>query len=751
MPAEGINLTPSEKLLTSEEIIHLARLFVSQGIDKIRLTGGEPTVRKDIVELVGELAKLKPIGLKTIAMTTNGIALKRKLPDLVNKGLSRINISLDTLDPFKFELIARRKGLERVLETIEAAIELGLGPIKVNCVVIRGVNHMEVLDFVELTRKKPLEVRFIEYMPFDGNKWNTQKLIPYKELVDQISLRYPDFKKISNDDPHDTSKTYSIPGFTGQIGFVTSMSDHFCGTCNRLRITADGNLKVCLFGNAEVNLRDLLRENVGEEKILEIIEMAIKNKKKQHAEEIAKTTFFTGDEALTRFPFFDQKEITNPDHNSFPQSVVPIKAFGSYISFPLRKSAFPQLHQYCSYSTRSQKDQDFQISTIPTSHTTVAKLTHLNASTGSASMVNVNSKSVTHRTATARGRIIIGPQAFNLLRANSLKKGDALTVARIAGINAAKQTGHLIPLCHPLLLSHVSIELDLQEEKNALEIMARVESEGKTGVEMEALIAVSVAALTVFDMCKSAGKGMVIENIRIVEKTGGSSGTWRYEEEKLPLSYTFQFFIMSTSPTSSASNNFVPSFNITPATATHSINYPPSNSNSSSDNEDITPKDVKTKTQRIHKHKLRTADVQRYHLDRLLSRIDKPVTIQPIQDKPKLKPPKDIVRNVQGSSAGAGSGEFHVYRAHRRREYTRQKIIEEEAKKEDEKTEFEQKMTTMKKLEGEKTAKKRAKRQKKKQKKQEVKKAKTVIASGTKEKQLDPSEKEGSSDGSDEE
>jgi len=179
MPSEGIDLTPSAKLLTSEEIIRLARLFVSQGVTKIRLTGGEPTVRKDCVELVEELGRLKPLGLKEIAMTSNAIALWRKLERMVAGGLTHLNLSLDTLDPFKYQIITRRAGnpiscarvtvgLEMVLKSIDRALELGISPVKLNCVVIKNLNDIEVLDFVELTRNKPIEVRFIEFMPFDG-------------------------------------------------------------------------------------------------------------------------------------------------------------------------------------------------------------------------------------------------------------------------------------------------------------------------------------------------------------------------------------------------------------------------------------------------------------------------------------------------------------------------------------------------------------------------------------------------------
>ncbi|KAK3818818.1 MAG: molybdopterin cofactor [Benniella sp.] len=282
MPAEGVELSPNEDILTTPEIIRLARLFVREGVTKIRLTGGEPTVRKDIVELVEQLGELQPLGLKTIAMTSNGIALKRKLPSLINSGMNLLNLSLDTLDRFKFELMTRRKGFERVMETIDDALALGLDPVKVNCVVMRGTNDKEVLDFVEFTRNKKVDVRFIEYMPFGGNKWKENKLVPYQELIENIRVVHPTFKKLI-DDPNDTSKAYHVPGFAGQVGFITSMSDHFCGTCNRLRMTADGNLKVCLFGNAEVSLRDMMRQGKTDEELLEVIGMAVKNKKKQHA------------------------------------------------------------------------------------------------------------------------------------------------------------------------------------------------------------------------------------------------------------------------------------------------------------------------------------------------------------------------------------------------------------------------------------------------------------------------------------
>lgn len=168
------------------------------------------------------------------------------------------------------------------MEGIHKAIELGYKPVKVNCVVMRGLNEDELLDFVALTEGLPLDVRFIEYMPFDGNKWNFKKMVSYKEMLDAIRQRWPGLEKLPEEDSS-TAKAFKIPGFQGQISFITSMSEHFCGTCNRLRITADGNLKVCLFGNSEVSLRDHLRAGASEEELLRIIGVAVGRKKRQHA------------------------------------------------------------------------------------------------------------------------------------------------------------------------------------------------------------------------------------------------------------------------------------------------------------------------------------------------------------------------------------------------------------------------------------------------------------------------------------
>lgn len=263
MPEEGVPQSPPPDLLTTPEIYMLSSVFVSQGVTKIRLTGGEPTIRRDILPLMHQIGSLRSQGLRELCLTTNGISLHRKLDSMVEAGLTGINLSLDTLDPWQFQIMTRRKGFEAVIKSIERILEMNrLGAnikLKINCVVMRGINEREIIPFVELGREQDLEVRFIEYMPFDGNKWSQGKMLSYQEMLDMIRAKYPSLRKVQ-DQKNDTSKTYEIPGFVGKMGFITSMTHNFCGTCNRLRITSDGNLKVCLFGNAEVSLRDILRK-----------------------------------------------------------------------------------------------------------------------------------------------------------------------------------------------------------------------------------------------------------------------------------------------------------------------------------------------------------------------------------------------------------------------------------------------------------------------------------------------------------
>ncbi|RWS04293.1 Molybdenum cofactor biosynthesis protein 1-like protein [Dinothrombium tinctorium] len=283
MPEEGVQLTPAPNILTSDEVFRLSSLFVRHfGINKIRLTGGEPFVRKDLREIVENLSSLKHYGLKTIALTTNGAVLKHRALEIRKAGVNAVNISLDTLVPAKFEFITRRKGWSNVMHGIRAALDAGFDHVKINCVVMKGLNDDELCDFVSLTEHSPLDVRFIEYMPFDGNKWNFKRMVPFIEMLMIIRKVYPNVEKMKDEKFNKTSKPYQVPGFAGQIGFITSMTKNFCGACNRLRITADGNLKVCLFGREEVSLRDLLRSQCSTDSIKSVIKQALKKKKKQH-------------------------------------------------------------------------------------------------------------------------------------------------------------------------------------------------------------------------------------------------------------------------------------------------------------------------------------------------------------------------------------------------------------------------------------------------------------------------------------
>lgn len=285
MPEEGVPLSPTRELLTTPEILLISGLFVSQGVTKIRLTGGEPTVRPDIVPLMQQIGHLRAHGLRELCLTTNGLSLHRKLEPMVEAGLTGVNLSLDTLDPWQFQLMTRRQGFSAVKKSIDRIFELnaaGAGiKFKINCVVMRGLNDREILPFVEMTRDRDVEVRFIEYMPFDGNKWSENKMFSYEEMLDVIRAEHPGLHKVAGH-KNDTSKTYQVPGFKGRLGFITSMTHNFCGTCNRLRITSDGNLKVCLFGNAEVSLRDIVRkvnkgEPIGDEVFASLKQVAMEN------------------------------------------------------------------------------------------------------------------------------------------------------------------------------------------------------------------------------------------------------------------------------------------------------------------------------------------------------------------------------------------------------------------------------------------------------------------------------------------
>jgi len=280
MPEDGVPLQPAEKLLSNAEIMKLARWFNHQGVNKIRLTGGEPLLRKNLVDLVADLNQLEN-PLQQIGMTTNGVTLSKHLPALVDAGLTHVNVSLDSLNPDKFARLTRRPPayFDRVMQAIEDCAKYLPNQTKINCVVMPE-NADELQDFAELSRHMPVDIRFIEYMPFNANQWGTDDFLSYRQMQEQIT----GLERV-DDGPNDTTKWWRLKANSefqierpGRVGFITSMSEHFCGTCNRLRLTADGQLKVCLFGKTEVSLRDLMRQGGSDEMLQKLIHYSVQRK-----------------------------------------------------------------------------------------------------------------------------------------------------------------------------------------------------------------------------------------------------------------------------------------------------------------------------------------------------------------------------------------------------------------------------------------------------------------------------------------
>ena len=258
-----------EELMTREEIHAIARLFVERyGITKIRLTGGEPLVRADAVDIVRDLAAL-PVKL---GLTTNALTLHRHIDGLIAAGLQRINISLDTFDAERFRRITRRDGFDIVWSNIRLALARGLR-VKVNMVVMRGVNDDELLRFVELTRDHPVHVRFIEFMPFAGNRWGRERVYTYAEMLGHIGSVHS-FEKL-NDDPHSTAKAYRVADWPGTFAVISTVTEPFCGSCDRLRLTAEGKMRNCLFAREETDLLSALRRG---EDIAPLIEANVLSK-----------------------------------------------------------------------------------------------------------------------------------------------------------------------------------------------------------------------------------------------------------------------------------------------------------------------------------------------------------------------------------------------------------------------------------------------------------------------------------------
>ncbi|MFI5339750.1 MAG: GTP 3',8-cyclase MoaA [Candidatus Methylomirabilales bacterium] len=281
MPAEGLAWLPKREILSYEEILRLARIFIDLGIRTVRLTGGEPLMRQDIDVLIEGLTRLEPS--LDLSMTTNGFFLTEKAGRLAEAGLKRINVSLDSLQPERFERMVRRDGqlVFKILEGMRLAREVGLAPIKINCVVMRGYNDDELEDFARLGREKDYQVRFIEYMPLDAQgEWSMKTVVPGAEILARIHAAFP--LAPAGNNGSEPATVYRFADGGGSIGVIASVTEPFCDHCNRIRITADGHLRTCLFSLHEHNLKGLLRSGAVDEEIADFIVAAVWKKEAGH-------------------------------------------------------------------------------------------------------------------------------------------------------------------------------------------------------------------------------------------------------------------------------------------------------------------------------------------------------------------------------------------------------------------------------------------------------------------------------------
>ena len=295
MPEEGVCSLPHDEILRIEEMAHVVRIAADLGIKSVRLTGGEPLVRKGVVDLVREIANTP--GIENVSMTTNGVLLPKMADDLKRAGLSRVNISLDTLDPDQFKYITRRGELHQTLDGIKAALEAGFDPVKINAVTVRSLNQ-DYLAFARLSVDRPLHVRFIEYMPVgessgsDGCGWGPEDVVPNEEVIETINAQareqgLPELVPAGDDRPlgWGPARYWEFPGAKGTVGFISALSNHFCAQCNRVRLTADGKLRPCLFSDLEFDVRTPLRAG-DDDAVHEVFATTLRAKPDEHHNKI---------------------------------------------------------------------------------------------------------------------------------------------------------------------------------------------------------------------------------------------------------------------------------------------------------------------------------------------------------------------------------------------------------------------------------------------------------------------------------
>jgi len=277
MPEEGIKYLPKKELLTFEEIQRLVTLLGQMGITKIRLTGGEPFVRTDLMQLIRTIVKTK--GIHDVHITTNGILTAPHIPELKSLGIASVNLSLDTLDGERFKMITRRDEFAKTWSTLAALLEHEI-PVNINTVVMEGKNTDDILEMVRLTQNKNISVRFIEEMPFNGEGSHYSTLQwTYKKILEYIQKEFPTIQKIV-DEKNSTAIHYQVPGFKGNVGIIAGFSRTFCGTCNRIRITAQGTLKTCLYDDGVLNIKNLMRSGCNDSEIKEHLLQAFSSRPK---------------------------------------------------------------------------------------------------------------------------------------------------------------------------------------------------------------------------------------------------------------------------------------------------------------------------------------------------------------------------------------------------------------------------------------------------------------------------------------
>ena len=276
-------IAPKEQMLSYEEIEYVCDIFVSLGIEKIRLTGGEPMMRRDIETIIGKLARLKDKGLRDLALTTNGYFLPDRAQGLKAAGLDRITISVDSLKRDVFKQMTGVDVLDRVLAGIEAAKQAKLSPIKINAVIVRGHNEEEVPDFAQFARDYDVKMRFIEFMPLDsGHDWSREDVVSGREIRNRIEERFP-LVPLDVSRGSETSSRYRFAdGAPGEIGIIAPVTEPFCGACSRIRLTADGQIRTCLFSTVEHSLRDLVRDSASRADIINFIESVVLKKEPRH-------------------------------------------------------------------------------------------------------------------------------------------------------------------------------------------------------------------------------------------------------------------------------------------------------------------------------------------------------------------------------------------------------------------------------------------------------------------------------------